>query len=326
MAKLFKDKKTFIIAEAGNNHEGSFRHAIQLIDAASKTGADAIKFQTFITEKFISKKEKKRFKILKKFELTHEEFYSLWQYSRKKKIIFFSTPFDLKSASFLNKFVKIFKISSPDNNNLVLIDQVLKFKKKTLISTGMLSNKETQKLYKFIIGKSKLKNIGFAHCISSYPAKYKDVNIKQILYLKKKFKNIDIGYSDHSIGISAPLAAVTLGAKFIEKHFTLDNNFSKFRDHKLSLNPNDFKKMVDEIRNTEKINIINSGRRRDHNGKSLLRRSLYAISDIKVGESIDQKNSIFLRPNNKNRNIDFVKFKKIKSKKFYKKNEEIKIN
>lgn len=324
MNKFFKHNKTFLIAEAGNNHEGSMHFARKLIDAASESGADAIKFQTFITEKFISKKEKKRFKMLKKFELSHEEFYSLWKYSVKKKIIFLSTPFDHKSALFLNKFVKIFKIASSDNNNLALIEEILKFNKKTIISTGMLKNNEIRSLYNFIIKKTNKKNLSFAHCISNYPAEYRDVNIKQILYLKKEYP-IDIGYSDHSIGIIAPLAAVTLGASFVEKHFTLDNNFSKFRDHQLSLNPIDFKKMVLEIRNTENINIFVSDKRNDLKNKYSLRRSLYANRDINVGDYIDKYNTDLLRPNTKNTNSNFIKFKRRKSRKFYKKNTEIKI-
>ena len=324
MNKFFKRNKTFLIAEAGNNHEGSIDYARKLIDAASESGADAIKFQTFITEKFISKKEKKRFKMLKRFELSHEEFYNLWEYSRKKKIIFFSTPFDFKSALFLNKFVKIFKIASSDNNNLPFIEQILKFNKRTIISTGMLKNNEIRILYNFIIKKVNKNNLSFAHCISNYPVKYRDVNIRKILYLKKKYP-IDIGYSDHSIGISAPLAAVTLGALFIEKHFTLDNNFSKFRDHQLSLNPKDFKKMVLEVRNTENINIFISNKRNDLKNKHSLRRSFYANTDIQIGDYIDKYTSDLLRPNTKNKNLNFIKFKKKKSSKFHKKDSEIKI-
>ncbi len=326
MSVLFSKNKTFVIAEAGNNHEGSLNNAIKLINAASKAGADAIKFQTFVTEKFISKKQKKRFNLLKRFELSHEQFYSLWRYSKKKKLIFFSTPFDETSAVFLNRFQKIFKIASSDNNNLTLIDQILSFKKKTIISTGMLSNVEIRKLFNFIIKKNKPNNLGFAHCVSNYPVNYKDVNIKQIENLIKKFPKINIGYSDHSIGISAPLAAVTLGASFVEKHFTLDNNFSNFRDHKLSLNPKDFTELVNEIRNTEKIIFKNNPIKVNLKSKFLLRRSIYATSNIKIGDNINYSNSILLRPNNKNRKKIFIKLKTIRSKKFYKKNDEIKIN
>ena len=325
MSTLFSKNKTFIIAEAGNNHEGSFNHAIKLIDAASKTGADAIKFQTYLVEKFISIREKKRFQNLKKFQLSHEQYYSLWEYCKKKKIIFFSTPFDKDSAIFLNKFQKIFKIASSDNNNISLIEQILKFKKKTIISTGILNNFEIQKLFNYIKKISKLKNIGLAHCVSNYPVDYNDVNIRKITYLIKKYPKINIGYSDHSIGMSAPLAAVTLGAKFVEKHFTLDNNFSRFRDHKLALNPKNFELMVSEIRNTEKINNSNNQKQMNFKSKFLLRRSVYATADIKIGENIDDSNSILLRPNNINKNASFIKLKKLKAKKNYKKNDEIKI-
>ena len=219
---LNKLKKTFIIAEIGNNHEGSFNVACKLIQEAKKTGVDAVKFQTFETKNYINQNDSKKFERLKKFELTKKEFYNLSLLAKNNNLKFISTPFDINSAIFLNKIVDCFKISSGDNNYYQLIEQVLKFKKNTIISTGLLNFKNTITLYKFI-KKLKLNNskIAFLHCVSSYPVRDKEVNLLSIPFLKKKFP-FTIGYSDHALGINAAVAASVLGAKIIEKHFTLD--------------------------------------------------------------------------------------------------------
>ena len=160
-------KKTFIIAEIGNNHEGSFNVACKLIKEAKKAGVDAVKFQTFETKNYVNQNDVKRFKRLKDFELTKEEFYKLSLVAKNNNLKFISTPFDINSAIFLNKIVDCFKISSGDNNYYQLIEQVLKFKKNTIISTGLLNFKETINLYKFI-KKSKFNNskIAFLYCVS----------------------------------------------------------------------------------------------------------------------------------------------------------------
>ena len=245
---LNKLKKTFIIAEIGNNHEGSFNVACKLIKEAKKAGVDAVKFQTFETKNYVNKNDFERFKRLKKFQLTKEEFYKLSLLAKNNNLKFISTPFDINSAIFLNKIIDYFKISSGDNNYYQLIEKVLKFKKNTIISTGLLNFKGTINLYKFI-KKLKFDNskIAFLHCVSSYPTEDKEANLLSISLLKKNFP-FTIGYSDHTLGIHAAIAATVIGAKIIEKHFTLDNNYSKFRDHQLSLNPVNMKHLVDSIR------------------------------------------------------------------------------
>ena len=295
---LNKLKKTFIIAEIGNNHEGSFKIACKLIKEAKKAGVDAVKFQTFETKNYVNKNDIERFERLKKFELTKEEFYKLSLLAKNNNLKFISTPFDINSAIFLNKIVDYFKISSGDNNYYQLIEQVLKFKKNTIISTGLLNFKGTINLYKFI-KKLKFDNskIAFLHCVSSYPAEDKEANLLSISLLKKNFP-FTIGYSDHTLGIHAAIAATVIGAKIIEKHFTLDNNYSKFRDHQLSLNPVNMKHLVDSIRSIEYMMGKEQKIIQPSEKKNLfsMRRSLYLSKDINKNSKIKVKDVSIVRP------------------------------
>jgi len=291
-------KKTFIVAEIGNNHEGSFELACKLINKAKEAGVDAVKFQTFDTKDYVNLKDIKRFKRLKNFELTKEEFYKLSLLAKNNNLKFISTPFDIKSATFLNKIVDCFKISSGDNNYYQLIEQVLKFKKNTIISTGLLNFKDTINLYKFI-KKLKFNNskVAFLHCVSSYPVKDEEANLLSISFLKKNFP-LTIGYSDHTLGINAAIVASVLGAKIIEKHFTLDNNYSKFRDHQLSLNPVNMKHLVNSIRSVEymmgkKKKFIQSCEKKNIFS---MRRSLYLSKNIKKNSKINFKDVSIVRP------------------------------
>ena len=295
---LNKLKKTFIIAEIGNNHEGSFNVACKLIEKAKKAGVDAVKFQTFDTKKYVNQNDVERFKRLKKFELTKEEFFKLSLIAKNNNLKFISTPFDINSAIFLNNIVDCFKISSGDNNYYQLIEKVLKFKKNTIISTGLLNFKDMSNLYKFI-KKLKFNNskIAFLHCVSSYPVEDKEANLLSISFLKKKFP-FTIGYSDHTLGINAAIAASVLGAKIIEKHFTLDNNYSKFRDHQLSLNPINMKYLVESIRSIESMmgkeqKVVQPSEKKN---LSSMRRSLYLSRDIDKNSKIKVKDINIIRP------------------------------
>ncbi len=279
---FFPLKKTFIVAEIGNNHEGSIKTAKRLILAAKKTGVDAVKFQTYDVAKYVNTDDKKRYKILKKFQLKKAEFVQLANFAKKNGLKFISTPFDLESANFLNEIVDYFKISSGDNNFHDLISLVVSKKKPTLISTGLLNLKQIGQLIRFVKSKIPRNKICFLHCISSYPVEVEEANLFIIDRLIKKFK-VNVGYSDHTIGDLASIASVVLGAKVIEKHFTLDNNFSNFRDHRISLNPKDMKKLVKSIRDVEKMctkkkDKISNGEKT--NLKSM-RRSIYAKNDLK---------------------------------------------
>ena len=295
---LNKKKFPFVIAEIGNNHEGNFDTAVKLINAAKIADVDAVKFQTFKTENFINKNEKKRFKKLKKFELSYEEFYKLSKIAKKKNLKFISTPLDKESAFFLKSIVNIFKISSGDNNYYDLIEQVLSYKKPTIISTGMMNIKDIKDLITIARKKKfSLSKLAMLHCVSSYPVQNQHANLLSIKYMIEKLP-VTVGYSDHTIGTIAPICAAILGAKILEKHFTLDNNFSSFRDHKLSLNPNDMKTMVNQIK---KVDSLMGKKEKKPNflelkTESEMRRSLYAKSNIRKGQKISVNDINVVRP------------------------------
>jgi len=320
--------RTFIIAEIGNNHEGNFKNAKDLINLAAKAGVDAVKFQTYKTDQFIRKVDKLRFKKLKKFQLSYKDFIKLYKHAKKKKLKFISTPLDFDSLSFLSKNSDMIKIASSDNNFFDFINEALKIKKKIIISTGMLSQNELIKLinYTKILTKkyNRKHKTFFLHCVSSYPAEPKDLNLNSINFLLKK-TNYDAGYSDHSIGIEACLAAVTLGAKVIEKHFTIDKNFSNFRDHKISSDFNEMKNLVNSIRRIE--NMLGSTKKTLSKNESLIlkqvRRQPYALNQIKNGDVFSIKNTVFLRTPHNVKNISIEKILNKKSIKNYDINQRI---
>jgi len=251
----FKNK-VMIIAEIGNNHEGSFKLAKKLIEKAAKAGVDAVKFQTFETEKFVNDIDQLRYKRYKKFELSKEDFYKLSKFAKSKKLIFISTPLDIQSATYLSKCVDYFKISSGDNNYFQLIEKVLSYKKPVIISTGLLDHSGIIDLLKLIKKrKFPMKKIFFLHCVSDYPVKDNEANLISIKYLRDKFK-MNIGYSDHTLGVEASIMAVAFGAKIIEKHFTINKNYSNFRDHKLSADPKEMLKLVRSVRRSSIMNGV----------------------------------------------------------------------
>tara|TARA_Y100000590_G_scaffold453393_1_gene598363 strand:- start:625 stop:1638 length:1014 start_codon:yes stop_codon:yes gene_type:complete len=299
LKKIFKKNDSIVVAEIGNNHEGDFNQALKLIDAASISGADAVKFQTYKLDLFYAKRyvDKKRLKRLKKFQLSFEQFYNLSKYSKKKKIAFFSTPLDLESALFLNKIQKIFKISSSDNNFLPLINLIKKFKKPLIISTGLLYYNEIKKLIRNIKNFNKKKLI-LLHCVSNYPASKKELNLNSIPFLKKKLPKFKIGYSDHSLGIDACKIALSMGSVIVEKHFTLDKNFSNFHDHKISANPKEMKDLCNFANSIQSmLGYFNKKPSYDEiNNYENLRRSPYLKQNIITGEKITDDKIEWLRP------------------------------
>ncbi len=245
--------KTLIIAEAGANHNGDINIAKKLIIEAKKSGADIVKFQSSIPEEHISKfakvakyqsknKFKKQLDLCKGITLPLKDFKILQKLCKKKNIKFLSTPFDIPSVNVLKSLgCKQFKISSGDIDNFLLLKAVCEKNIKIILSTGMCEVTDIKKNLKFILKNGvKKKNISILHCNTEYPSPYRDLNLGAIQILKKKF-NLQVGYSDHSAGIEAPIAAVALGAQIIEKHFTLDNKM-KGPDHKASLIPSELKK------------------------------------------------------------------------------------
>jgi sialic acid synthase SpsE len=302
--KVFK--KTLIIAEIGVNHNGSINTAIKLILAAKKAGADAAKFQTFNTEKLASIKTKKtlyqkrfssgnesHFEMLKKLELSKNEFYKIKKICEANKLIFISTPYDVESAIFLDKIkTKIFKIASADIIDFKLNNIVAKFSKPTIISTGMSNVNEIEEIMNFY---SKNK-VALLHCVSNYPCSDKSLNLNCISLLKKKF-NVPVGFSDHSLNNMPAAISVSLGAKIIEKHITLNKN-QNGPDHKTSLNPNEFCNYIKIIRNTEIIlgKYEKKLQKEEVDMKTISRKSIHYINNYTSNHKLKKNNFIFMRP------------------------------
>jgi len=318
------NKKVMIVAEIGNNHEGKISLAKKMINLAHKAGADAVKFQTFKVEKFILSKNKKRFEKLKKFQLTYNEFRILKSYTLKKKMIFISTPLDLDSALFVSNIAHAIKISSGDNNFYELIKMSINKKKSIIISTGMTTQEDIKKLLNYIkknVGLNYIrKKVALLHCVTSYPVADEYANLKSIPYLKDKF-NLLTGYSDHTLGNEACIAAVALGARIIEKHFTFDKKYSSFRDHSLSADYKDLKNMVLSIRKIEKMMGIYKKdiQKIEKPFQISTRRAMYSSKDIEERSLLNLKKVDFLRPGPSSINLDLDKIKKKKIRKFLKK-------
>ncbi|MHC1682814.1 MAG: N-acetylneuraminate synthase [Clostridiaceae bacterium] len=301
-------KRTFIIAEAGVNHNGDIENAKKLVDIAFEAGADAVKFQTFITENLVTKNAVKakyqeqntgngyQYEMLKNLELSFDDHTILKKYCDEKGILFMSTPFDFESVDLLEKLnISIYKIASGDLTNIPLLEYISKLNKPIIISTGMSNLREIEIALEAISGGSNNK-ISLLHCTSNYPTNYKEVNLNAMVTLKNAFK-LSVGYSDHTEGVEIPIAAVAMGAEIIEKHFTLDKNL-KGPDHKASLNSLELKSMIKSIRNLEQA--FGDGIKRCNDSekiiKSVGRKSIVAKTDINMGDSINSENITIKRP------------------------------
>jgi N,N'-diacetyllegionaminate synthase len=307
------ENKTFIIAEAGVNHNGSIEIAKKMIEVAKECGADAIKFQTFKAEKVISKYAPKaeyqkqttgetdsQLEMVKKLELSFDDFVALKEYCDKLNIMFLSTPFDFESIDFLNDLgLEIFKIPSGEITNLPYLEKIGKLGKKVILSTGMADLGEIEDALDILTScGTKKEDITILHCNTEYPTPYEDVNLLAMLTIKEAFK-VKVGYSDHTLGIEIPIAAVALGASVIEKHFTLDKNMEG-PDHKASLEPHELKAMIDAIRNIEKAlgNGIKKPSKSELKNKDIARKSIVAKREIKKGEIFTEDNITVKRPGN----------------------------
>jgi hypothetical protein len=248
LAKI-KKNQTYIIAEIGINHNGDIKLAKELIDSAKRAGADAVKFQTYITEKRV-KKNSPIYKILKNCELSFSDFKILNNYSKRKNIDFFSTPFDIESADYLNTIgIQIFKIASFDSSNKFFLRQISKFKKIFILSTGMSSLKEIKEAINIL--KKNSKKIILLHCVSSYPNTEKESHLSCIEVLKNYFP-YSVGLSDHTNDIYVPTLASALGVKIIEKHFMINKNFNCV-DKSVSITEKQMRRLVGEIKRVEEI-------------------------------------------------------------------------
>lgn len=303
--------KTFIIAEAGVNHNGSIELAKKLIDKAVEAGVDAVKFQTFKSEKLVSRnaekaeyqkkstsKEESQFDMLKKLELDVESHNVLMNYCKDKGIMFLSTAFDLESIDLLNDLgLEIFKIPSGEITNYPYLKKIGKLKKKVILSTGMSNMQEVKEAVN-VLKNNGIKDIIILHCNTEYPTPMECVNLRAMNTIKDEL-NVEVGYSDHTLGIEVPIAAVAMGAKVIEKHFTLDKNMEG-PDHKASLEPQELKEMVLRIRNIEKA--LGNGKKEPSESElknlAAARKSIVADRKIKRGEIFTEDNITCKRPGN----------------------------
>lgn len=305
--------KVLIIAEAGVNHNGNLDNAYKLIDAAVDAGVDYVKFQTFKSENLVSKSAKKadyqiqntgnstdsQYEMLKKLELSHENHELLIDYCRKKNIQFFSTAFDLDSLEYLKEIgLKLVKIPSGEITNLPYLRRAAQLFNKVILSTGMCTMDDIAGAVNVFLSEDiPLKDITILHCNTEYPTPMNDVNLKAMLSIQKEF-GTDIGYSDHTLGIEVPVAAVALGASVIEKHFTLDNTMDG-PDHAASLEPHQLKDMVRAIRNIEQA-ISGDGLKKpsvsEMKNIEIARKSIVASAAISKGEVFTEGNLTIKRP------------------------------
>lgn len=307
--------KVIIIAEAGVNHNGDIRIAKQLIDVAVVAGVDYVKFQTFKSENLVSKSAKKadyqvqntnnatenQLQMLKKLELSKNQHRELIDYSAGKNIRFFSTAFDVESLIYLKEIgLSMVKIPSGEITNLPYLRKAAELFSKVIISTGMSTLDDIEKaLNVFLSSGIKKEDIFILHCNTEYPTPMKDVNLLAMLAIKNKF-NVEIGYSDHTLGIEVPIAAVALGARIIEKHFTLDRSLPG-PDHLASLEPDELSAMVTCIRNIEDAlsgNGIKEPSLSEQKNIEIARKSITAKKVILKGEIISESNITTKRPGN----------------------------
>lgn len=307
-------KHVLIIAEAGVNHNGSLDLAKQLIDKAVEAGVDIIKFQTFKSEKLVSKaarqaeyqqrnigkKDEGQLAMLKKLELSQADHEELISYCNERGIRFFSTAFDMDSIDYLHSLdMGLWKIPSGEITNYPYLRKIAQYQEPVILSTGMCELSDIETAMKVLLDFGvKKEQITILHCNTEYPTPFADVNLKAMLEICEKF-GVQIGYSDHTKGIEVPIAAVALGATVIEKHFTLDKNLEG-PDHKASLEPDELKAMVSAIRNIEQA--LGTGHKSisesERKNIEIARKSIVAARPIEAGEILTEENITVKRPGN----------------------------
>jgi len=303
---------TFIIAEAGVNHNGNLEMALRLVDVACAAGADAVKFQTFKADNIIAVNAPKadyqkdatgpdesQLEMVKKLELDEAAHTRLHHYCQDKDIPFLSTPFDLESIDLLTRLgLEIFKIPSGEITNLPYLRKLGALKKRLILSTGMADLSEIKDALDVLVDAgSRMEDITVLHCNTEYPTPFEDVNLRAMLTIRSAFPGISVGYSDHTLGIEAPIAAVAMGATVIEKHFTLDRNLPG-PDHRASLEPDELAAMISAIRNIEKA--LGTGIKKPSPSElrniPVARKSIVAAAPIKKGETFTEMNITVKRP------------------------------
>ncbi|WKV11361.1 N-acetylneuraminate synthase [Marivirga harenae] len=325
-------RKVIIIAEAGVNHNGDLERAKELIKVAANAGADFVKFQTFKADKIVSKVAKKasyqsknindgdnsQYNMLKKLEIPDAWYPELLVLCKKENIEFLSTGFDNESIDFLNDLpIELFKIPSGELTNKSYLQHIAKKKKPVVLSTGMADIREINDAVEVLIDAGLDKsNLAVLHCNTEYPTPMEDVNLKAMLHIQNEI-GVEVGYSDHTLGIEVPIAAVALGAKVIEKHFTLDRNLPG-PDHKASLEPDELVAMVKAIRNIEMAisgNGIKAPSKSEIPNKVVARKSIHTLNVLGKGHTLQESDLIMRRPGDgiSPMDIDQIVGRKLKS-------------
>lgn len=294
-------KKALIVAEIGNNHEGDFPTAQKLVGEAAACGVGAVKFQVFRTRHFVSARDRARYDRLASFELPFEQFEELQRLARSLGLLFIATPLDLESGAFLDRIVDAYKIASSDNNFYPLMDRLSRTGKPLILSTGLSDLNHIRKAKAFIEAEWRKRDVeqslAVLHCVSSYPVPPEQANLGAIPTLAREL-GCTVGYSDHTVGIQACLIAAALGARIIEKHFTLDKEYSDFRDHRLSADPTEMAGLVRRI--TEVGVLLGTGEKivqaAEAESERLVRRSIVAGADLPAGHRVRLEDLTWIRP------------------------------
>ena len=312
----------YVIAEAGVNHNGCIDNAKRLIDVAAEAGADAVKFQTFKAAKLVTVDaataeyqtqttgESSQYSMLKKLELADADHQLLWDYAEERNIQFLSTGFDNESLQMLDKLgVPFFKVPSGEITNYPLLQTLAKLGKPTVVSTGMANLNEISECLEVLVsGKLTHQNLTVLHCNTQYPTPMRDVNLRAMLTIQDNFPDVAIGYSDHTLGIEIPVAAVALGATLIEKHFTLDKSMPG-PDHAASLEPNELTAMISAIRNIEAAigDGIKQASPSEQPNIEVARKSIVASTAISAGDIFSAANLTAKRPGSGRSPMDWPK-------------------
>ncbi|MFA6601144.1 MAG: N-acetylneuraminate synthase [Candidatus Omnitrophota bacterium] len=301
---------TFVIAEAGVNHDGAIAKAFRLVDAAARAGADAVKFQTWKTENVVTRNSQKaryqrkttsagesQFEMLKRLELPFGDFLRLKKYCDRKKILFLSTADEIESAEFLVALQPLLKVGSAELTDLPYLAKLARFRKPLILSTGMGTLAEVRRAVATLEKNGLAKNqITALHCTTAYPARFEEVNLLAMVTMRRML-GVRVGYSDHTLGIEVPVAAVALGASVIEKHLTLDRR-SKGPDHSASIEPPELFEMVRAIRNVERS--LGDGLKRPTPAEKVnmpcVRKSIVARGPIQKGDVLNEGNLTVKRP------------------------------
>jgi sialic acid synthase SpsE len=295
------DEKVLVVAEIGNNHEGNLEVAKTLVRQAAACGVDAVKFQTFQTRYFVRRQDRARYERLQQFELPYSAWEELYKVTKDLGLLFFSTPLDLESARFLEDLVDCYKIASGDNNFYPLLEQVCQTGKDIILSSGISDLDQVQQSRRYIEDhwsrQGLQPGLAILHCVSSYPVPAEQANLAAIPYMRSTL-GCPIGYSDHTLGLTACIIAMALGAQIIEKHFTLDKNYSDFRDHQLSADPKELKELVTlatlvprMVGKPEKI-----VQPCEAEMVAAIRRSIVAGADLAPGHCLTRDDLLWLRP------------------------------